>query len=300
MPDDLPLEELIRRIRTLVVDRAPGRPRLYQPVTLLWAIGRARRGDPRVISWEETSDLLGSALDLHGGGPRPEYPIAALVHAKLWNLPDFQPRDVPSAHGHPETWFNAKQPRGGLDKGAYELVRSSGAARIAAVYEILDSFFKDANPGPLLEDVGLLDDHVADDSPGGDLQGGTPPAARDQYQRLCEVVENHESEPGRRSERNSSHLLRYPAARKAVLIRSEGRCENPGCPGQPDDVTDRGDPILEVDHIEQLAGGGRDYPSQMIALCPNCHAVKTRGRSRDRLITLLLAEAERLHAKWRG
>ena len=38
-----------------------------------------------------------------------------------------------------------------------------------------------------------------------------------------------------------------------------------------------GDPVLEVDHIHDLALGGPDDPAQMIALCPNCHAVKTRG-----------------------
>ncbi|WP_372494440.1 HNH endonuclease signature motif containing protein [Actinoallomurus purpureus] len=41
--------------------------------------------------------------------------------------------------------------------------------------------------------------------------------------------------------------------------------------------------MLEVDHIDQLADGGRDHPIQMIALCPDCHAVKTRGRTRHRL-----------------
>jgi 5-methylcytosine-specific restriction protein A len=46
--------------------------------------------------------------------------------------------------------------------------------------------------------------------------------------------------------------VRSAAARRAVLVHSEGTCENPGCTGQPKDVTDRGDPILEVDHIYEL------------------------------------------------
>jgi 5-methylcytosine-specific restriction enzyme A len=36
-------------------------------------------------------------------------------------------------------------------------------------------------------------------------------------------------------------------------------------------------PILEVDHVEDLARGGEDHPRNMVALCPNCHACKTRG-----------------------
>lgn len=60
-------------------------------------------------------------------------------------------------------------------------------------------------------------------------------------------------------------------------------------------MTDRGAPILEVDHVRDLAAGGPDKPAVMIALCPNCHAVKTRGRSRGQLRGELLAVAERLH-----
>jgi hypothetical protein len=73
------------------------------------------------------------------------------------------------------------------------------------------------------------------------------------------------------------------AARRAVILRSKGRCENPGCTGDIKDVTDRGEPLLEVDHIQDIAKGGPDNPVQMIALCPNCHTIKTHGRSREQL-----------------
>lgn len=84
---------------------------------------------------------------------------------------------------------------------------------------------------------------------------------------------------------------------KAVLLRSGGRCENPRCTGDIQDVTDSGAPILEVDHVHDLAKGGPDNPVQMVALCPNCHAVKTRGRSRDKLQRDLLMVAEDRHLK---
>jgi 5-methylcytosine-specific restriction protein A len=70
---------------------------------------------------------------------------------------------------------------------------------------------------------------------------------------------------------------RSAAARRAVLIRSGGRCESPRCTDMPADKSRRGQPILEVDHIEDLARGGEDHPRNMVALCPNCHACKTRG-----------------------
>ena len=63
---------------------------------------------------------------------------------------------------------------------------------------------------------------------------------------------------------------------------------------RPGDILDRA-PILEIDHIHDLALGGDDDPLQMIALCPNCHATKTRGTKRDELKPIFLATARRRH-----
>ncbi|MEV7243374.1 HNH endonuclease signature motif containing protein [Streptomyces sp. NPDC093248] len=120
-----------------------------------------------------------------------------------------------------------------------------------------------------------------------------------EYRRLVEAAERREAATrGRRSSGTNSRPVRISQAREAVLIRCGGRCENPRCPGQPDDVTDDGRPILEVDHVEEIAAGGRDHPSQMVALCPNCHAVKTRGRTREALRGVLAQAARDKHAAW--
>jgi 5-methylcytosine-specific restriction protein A len=96
-------------------------------------------------------------------------------------------------------------------------------------------------------------------------------------------------------ERTASLPVRSAVARRAVLVRSRGRCENPRCTGDIIDRTRAGDPILEVDHVQDLALGGPDDPSQMIALCPNCHAIKTRGRSGEQLRPVLLEVARERH-----
>jgi 5-methylcytosine-specific restriction enzyme A len=88
--------------------------------------------------------------------------------------------------------------------------------------------------------------------------------------------------------------IRSRAARRAVILRSKGRCENPDCSGDIEDVTDRGQPLLEVDHIQDLALGGEDNPAQMIVLCPNCHTIKTHGRTREQLHRRLFIVAENL------
>jgi 5-methylcytosine-specific restriction protein A len=101
-----------------------------------------------------------------------------------------------------------------------------------------------------------------------------------------------------RAERTTFDLIRSEAARRAVLLRSGGRCGNPRCTGDIQDHTEKGEPILEVDHIRDLALGGADHPAQMIALCPNCHAIKTRGRTREELRPVLLEAARQKHHEW--
>lgn len=310
-PVDATPDGFIDRIARLRVARAETGPRLYQPITLLWAIGRAFRGEARTLPWGETSAALSGLLQkygVRGERPRPDYPVLALHHAGLWTLHGHEGA-VPPAHGDavPRRWFAERRPDGGLAPTAYDLMRTSGQARVTVIQTITDRFFADLDEVPLLTEVGLYDESVADDRRGGTRGASVPFHAADavtlaaQYERLCAVVERREETHGteRRRESVSRDPIRSGAARRAVLLRSKGRCENPACGGQPDDVTDSGDPILEVDHIVEIAGAGRDHPTQMIALCPNCHAVKTRGRTRNTLRPVFLEVVRDLHQRAR-
>jgi 5-methylcytosine-specific restriction protein A len=87
-------------------------------------------------------------------------------------------------------------------------------------------------------------------------------------------------------------------ARSLVIARSGGKCESPRCAsGGFREFTQAGEPILQVDHVQDLALDGEDHPANMIALCPNCHAVKTLGRQAEQLRELLRDTARKLHAK---
>ncbi|MGV9255689.1 HNH endonuclease [Streptomyces sp. NPDC003697] len=100
----------------------------------------------------------------------------------------------------------------------------------------------------------------------------------------------------REVEQTATRRVRSAMVRKAVLRRSNGCCENPGCRDKrPVGWTDSGDPILEVDHVVEHAAGGRDHGENMIALCPNCHALKTRGRERAELTLRLVRVAAERH-----
>ncbi|MBG7698748.1 HNH endonuclease [Streptomyces sp. MC1] len=123
------------------------------------------------------------------------------------------------------------------------------------------------------------------------------------YNAACDALWEREA-AGRHEVRRATTTGRRDrddAARRAVLRRSEGRCESPECL-LPDLQyrTTTGEPLLEVDHIDNYAAGGRDYPSAMIALCPNCHANKTRGADQDELRERLRVVALRCHQALRG
>lgn len=76
---------------------------------------------------------------------------------------------------------------------------------------------------------------------------------------------------------------RRKEARDLVIARSQNKCEYDKCTGMPPDVNRQGKAILQVDHIIALAEGGLDIPSNMIALCPNCHSAKTFGLHAEKM-----------------
>ena len=291
---DMTVDRLFRLLTRLNVYRSGGLPALYQPITLLWALARAGRGAPRLVSWDETQRQIAALIKHYGRpgeGDRIYYRVAALYGAGLWEL-DTDSGTVPNAHGSsiPQRWFDEHRPRSGLVTPVYELVRDSAEAQAAAVRALTETYFVDANPAALLDELGLAG-----------LRTGSPAEAAfsaraAEYRRLCDRVDVFWAERDTtRASRMSADPVRSAEARQAVLLRSEGRCENPGCTGDIHDLTDGGDPILEIDHIHDLALGGPDDPAQMIALCPNCHAIKTRGRTRKELRALLMATARRRH-----
>jgi len=295
--DELTADRLERLLTKLQVYRSGGGvPALYQPITLLWAFARARRGDPRLVSWQETQRQVKALFQRYGRpgeGDRVFYPVAALHRAGLWEL-DADPGQVPSAHGSslPQRWFDENQPTGGLVALVYDLVRESPTALAAAVNALVNTYFIDADPAQLLNELGLFE------PPGVSPLEMAFEARASEYQSLCSSVDVFwQDRESRRAARTSLVPIRSDDARRAVLLRSEGHCENPACTGDIHDVTDDGAPILEVDHIHDLALGGDDDPAQMIALCPNCHQIKTRGRTRENLRTILFATAKLRHER---
>lgn len=111
-----------------------------------------------------------------------------------------------------------------------------------------------------------------------DMDAGPGPEVEENPSYLDLRRRATERRPGQsRRDYIASRPIRNRSARRAVLIRAEDKCEAPWCESKPIDTLATGEAILEVDHVNDLAGGGDDSPSNMVALCPNCHASKTRG-----------------------
>lgn len=159
LPADLTREELLRVVSSLSVSRAGGQASSHQPITLLWAIGRACRGDSRITSWPETEQSVRTLLERYartGERPRPDYPVAALFHAGLWELRGFT-GPVPPASGDTRLrrWFDANEPDGGLADPADRLIRHSGQVRAEVIALITNTYLGDLDCNDLLADVGL-------------------------------------------------------------------------------------------------------------------------------------------------
>ncbi|MFF3110091.1 HNH endonuclease [Kitasatospora sp. NPDC057904] len=99
-----------------------------------------------------------------------------------------------------------------------------------------------------------------------------------------------------------SKFKRDQELRALVAARSD-RCENPDCltPAEYYAALDsKGMPILEVDHVQDLGLEGADRPDNMIVLCPNCHALKSRSTRSGSMREKLREIALRLHEQAAG
>nr|WP_246481343.1 HNH endonuclease signature motif containing protein [Amycolatopsis umgeniensis] len=145
----------------------------------------------------------------------------------------------------------------------------------------------------------LLDDREIKDTslPKPLAPGASKKDRQKTYQEYLRVIgdpkdDEGESEPTRRGR---NHYRRSVKSRLAVLARANNECENDRCTGMPGDTKPNGDAILEVDHLDDRALGGSDHPTDMIALCPNCHTAKTYGLNRASLKRHLRARIAAMH-----
>ncbi|MEV5430599.1 YDG/SRA domain-containing protein [Streptomyces sp. NPDC052701] len=154
------VEELCAAVEALRVDHSTGLPARHQPITLLWGLGRAAAGHPRLVPWADARKELRRLLSKYGrpgSDPSPEYPFVALSRSPLWEL-DGVIGEVPQARGSKlRQWLTAQNPRGGLRDKVYSTMAANPAARHRVVDALLLRFFDGEDPSLLLQDCRLTD-----------------------------------------------------------------------------------------------------------------------------------------------
>lgn len=147
-----PVLDLTAMVADLRPGGTPQRPIRHQAILLLWALGRAVHGEPRLVRWtaarRELTDLLGR-FGLPENRPTPEYPFLALARTGWWDLADARTAP-PAAHGSRTlTWLTANNPRGGLALAVQLRVTEDAAERDRVVRALLSRFF----PGEPADDL---------------------------------------------------------------------------------------------------------------------------------------------------
>lgn len=240
----LSVEDLLRKVESLkpAVSPATGAQKRHQPLTLLWAIGRAAQGKPRLRRWESTHRELGRLIEEFGleeDRPNPEFPVLWLHHHGLWDLPGHA--NVPAASGRPaQQWMKEHQPDSGLRPWAYEIVTDQENVRAQIVVRLLSAYFHGVDHNRLLARVGL--DTVS-----------SPPSRREA------IVER--------------------VIRDSLLAEQVKRAHGHHCQICGDRLTLHRGFYAEGAHIRPLGKphNGPDEPGNLLCLCPNHHVLFDRG-----------------------
>ncbi|GAB1820160.1 hypothetical protein [Herbidospora sp. RD11066] len=132
----------------------------HQPLTLLWAIGRAVQGRERQVPWSEARGAIGSLMrdfghpgDSHDNA---HLPFLALNGNEFWELSASPPKKGPAGDLRLR-WLNQTRPEitGGLTEERYRLFAESQPAVSSVVDRLLLAHFDGADEQPLLDAVGL-------------------------------------------------------------------------------------------------------------------------------------------------
>jgi len=97
--------------------------------------------------------------------------------------------------------------------------------------------------------------------------------------------------------RNSTVIIyeRDANVKAWVLQNSKGTCES--CGSNKHFEAESGIAFLEVHHLKRLSDGGSDTPSNVVAICPNCHRELHLGLHREKKKEILYASLKRLKSE---
>lgn len=158
--------ELVRRIEEIGqwqrgAERAP-----HKPLLLLYAIGRAARREPRMVSYSAVEPVLRRLLEQFGAPgrrPSPEYPFWYLQNDGLWEL-DAVDEVLPRRAGRKEPRVSVLRAgiSGGLPEWAFEMLASDRRLRTRIIRFLLARNFPRSLHGDICAELGLPSVSVSD------------------------------------------------------------------------------------------------------------------------------------------
>ncbi|GAA0435481.1 hypothetical protein Acor_84310 [Acrocarpospora corrugata] len=156
---DVDINAVIAAVEQLNTQKSTGEAKRHQPLTLLWAIGRTKHGQSRMVPWPEAKaeiDRLISGFGQPDDAPNAYLPFLALANTELWEL-----SAVPPAKGRigdaRRNWLNGTTPpiTGGLSQSVHTLFTRSTEALTRVVDTLLLLYFDGVDETALLHAVGL-------------------------------------------------------------------------------------------------------------------------------------------------
>lgn len=250
--DVSPVAAFLEKIRNLDTAVSNGHPKRHQPLTLLWAFGRAAHRAKRLVPWDVTRAEISALIrefGLQGDRPTPEYPVLKLTHFGLWTLPDHPEPPRPSG-SPPLTWMSRNQPVSGLREWVYDLVTEDQTVRSQASTYLLEKYFPEEDQNALLIRVGLGDIDEEPLPPPDDLRT-----------------------PGRRPT-TVKRIVRDNALSRLIKTLHDHTCQMCGVR-----LLLPNGPYAEGAHIRPLGSphNGHDVAGNLLCLCPNDHVLFDQG-----------------------
>ena len=221
----------------------------HKPLTLLWALGRVRRGEPRLASYTQDADKPIGDLLREFGPPRkvlhPENPFWYLQSegdGGLWAVTADEPLTLPPGRSPTRRDLETHGVRAGLSEAVYDRLRRDPELLRGAADRILFAHFPESLHDAIRDQVGLPRD------------------------AMTRGVVAREGEAGGRAPRD-------PDFRHAVIRAYERRCAVCNY-----DLEIAGDLFgLEAAHIRWYSHDGPDVVPNGLALCVFHHRALDRG-----------------------
>ncbi|MER6946539.1 HNH endonuclease [Nonomuraea sp. NPDC000554] len=247
------IEGLLLKVDSLRTDKSKltGQPRRHQPLTLLQALGRAVRDEPRLETWPRTSAAISSLINRFGHAddqPNPGFPVLRLFHDGLWELDQ---SDVPQAStSTAQRWMRDHSPTGGLRPWVHTIVTQHADVRAQIVLRLLEKYFQGADHDALLTAVGLSSATDAEVP----LSDGSPTPQRRQL--------------------TTTRIIRDSALAQQIKDLHGHHCQICGTRLRLPNSS-----YAEGAHIRPVGKphNGPDEPGNILCLCPNDHVLFDRG-----------------------